>query len=168
MPSTPNHSGKPGQAQFAVLAPEVYQAKCPWDRELTTGTWLTQRVQELTYTAWDLQDFAHDCGYGGPPFQWDAERRSLLRCEIDAAFFHLYAIGRDDVDYIMDTFPIVRRNDEREHGEYRTKRVILEVYDRIARGMQTGEAYQTLLDPPPADPSVAHSADTRPEWARKD
>ncbi|GMU40133.1 MAG: hypothetical protein AMXMBFR23_09990 [Chloroflexota bacterium] len=154
--------------QFAVLAPEVYQAKCPWDRELTTGTWLTQRVQELTYTAWDLQDFAHDCGYGGPPFQWDAERRSLLRCEIDAAFFHLYAIGRDDVDYIMDTFPIVRRNDEREHGEYRTKRVILEVYDRIARGMQTGEAYQTLLDPPPADPSVAHSADTRPEWARKD
>lgn len=25
-----------------------------------------------------------------PPFRWDEERRFLLRCELDAAFFHLY------------------------------------------------------------------------------
>ena len=33
---------------------------------------------------------ACDCGWSGPPFRWDEERRFLLRCELDAAFFHLY------------------------------------------------------------------------------
>jgi hypothetical protein len=103
-----------------------------------------------------MKSFAEDLGYDGPPFRWDAERRFLLRCELDAAFFHLYGIERDDVDYIMDTFPIVRRHDEQAHGEYRTRRVILEIYDAMARAMQTGQPYQTRLDPPPADPRVAH------------
>lgn len=42
------------------------------------------------------------------------------------------------------------------HGEYRTKRVILEIYDELAHATQTGIPYQTRLDPPPADPRVAH------------
>lgn len=54
------------------------------------ASWLLPRVLELTYTAWDLKPFATDCGYDGPPFRWDEERRFLLRCELDAAFFHLY------------------------------------------------------------------------------
>ncbi len=114
------------------------------------------RVLELTYTAWDLQPFAQDCGYHGPPFRWDEERRFLLRCELDAAYFHLYGIPCDDVDYIMDTFPIVKRKDEATHGEYRTKRVILEIYDAMQQAIETGQPYQTRLDPPPADPRVAH------------
>ena len=67
---------------------------------------------------------------------WDEERRFQLRCELDAAFFHLYGISRDDVDYIMDTFPIVKRKDEKKYGEYRAKRVILEVYDEMAKAME--------------------------------
>ena len=74
----------------------------------------------------------------------------------NAAYFLLYGIERDDVDYIMDTFPIVKRKDEAQHGEYRTKRVILEIYDEMKQAMETGESYQTRLDPPPADPRVAH------------
>ena len=68
----------------------------------------------------------------GSPFRWIPERRELIRAELDAAFFHLYGLDRDDVDYIMDTFPIVRRKDEAAHGEYRTKRLILERYDAMA------------------------------------
>ena len=41
------------------------------------------------------------------PRAWHEERRFLLRCELDAAYFHLYGIARDDVGHIMDTFPIV-------------------------------------------------------------
>lgn len=62
------------------------------------------RMLELTYTAWDLQPFARDFGYDGPPFRWDEARRFMLRYELDAAYFHLYGIARDDVDYIMETF----------------------------------------------------------------
>ncbi len=55
----------------------------------------------------------------------------------------------------MDTFPIVKRGDERAHGEYRTKRLILERYDALAEAIATGIPYETILDPPPADPAGA-------------
>ena len=113
------------------------------------------------YNAWSLQAFGADCGYHGPPVRWDEDRRFLLRCELDAAYFHLYDIERDDVDYIMETFPIVKRKDEAAHGGYRTKRVILEIYDEMARAMETGTPYQTRLDPPPGDPHVAHPWDEK-------
>jgi hypothetical protein len=121
---------------------------------------------ELTYTAWDLRDLAADLGHHGPPFQWDEERRALLRAELDALMFRLYGIERDDVEYILDTFPIVKRKDEAAHGEYRTKRLILECYDAMAAAEAAGEEYQTVLDPPPADPSLCHAESTRPDWAR--
>ncbi len=87
------------------------------------------------YTAHDLAPLARNCHYDGPPFPWDDERRFEVRCELDAAFFHLYlpcepdgswrkAEGetpeqlaalkhhfpqpRDTVAYILDQFPIVR------------------------------------------------------------
>ena len=133
---------------------------------------ITPRVLELTYTAWDLQPFARDLDYGGAPFVWDDERRFRMRCELDALYFHLYGIERADVDYIMETFPIVKRKDEAAHGQFRTKRVILEIYDAMASlptmrapapKPEQGEIelpdvrrWRTPLDPPPADPRAAH------------
>ena len=129
------------------------------------------RVLELSYTAWDLQPFAQDVGYDGAPFVWDEERRFLMRCELDALYFHLYRIARDDVDYILETFPIVKRKDEAAHGEYLTKRIILEMYDQMAALPQIsvpapkGEGdyrvpdvaqWVTWLEPEPASPLVAH------------
>ena len=71
--------------------------------------------------------------------------------QANAAYVHLYGIGRDDADYILETFPIVKRKDEQAHGEYRTKRVILDIYDAMQQAMETGVAYQTRRDPPPAN-----------------
>ncbi len=123
-------------------------------------------TEELTYTAWDMSEFAADLGFHGPPFRWDVERRALLRAELDALVFRLYGIERDDVDYILDTFPIVRRKDEAEFGEFRTKRLILERFDAMESADAAGEEYQTALDPPPADPSLCHPESTRPAWAQ--
>jgi hypothetical protein len=142
--------------QLPALAPACYSGETSWQFGAVILDWVLPRVLELTYTAWDLEPFARDVGCDGPPFRWDAERRFLLRCELDAAFFHLYDLSRGDADYVMDSFPIVRKNDEKAHGEYRTKRVILEIYDAMAEAAPTGKAYQTRLDPPPADPRVAH------------
>ena len=120
------------------------------------GPALSKLPLELTYTARDLKPFAEEVGYSGPPFPWNSDRRFLLRCELDACFFHLYGIEHDDVEFIMDSFSIARRGDEKAHGEFRTKRVILEMYDEMAEAIRTGHPYQTRLDPPPADPRVAH------------
>ncbi len=171
--------------QLAVFPPATSTQSCRWtDDSVTLRDWLLARVLELSYTAWDLRPFAQDCGWSGPPFRWNEERRFLLRCELDAAFFHLYlpaeengdwrraegetaedlarlktsfATPRDAVAYIMDTFPIVRRKDEKKYDhDYRTKRVILEIYDAMQESIRTGQPYQTRLDPPPADAACCH------------
>ena len=134
--------------QFPILPPPTYGSPPPWDPTTTTRDWLLPRVLELTYTAWDLQPFAQDCGDDGPPFIWDPERRFQLQCEIDAAFFHLYGLSRDDTAYILDTFDVLQRKDEREHQEYRTRRVVLEIYDALARAAATGQPYVSPLPPP--------------------
>jgi hypothetical protein len=153
--------------QVAAVSPSIICGQAAWSNT-TNLAWLLPRVLELTYTAWDLEPFARDCGYAGPPFRWDEERRFLLRAELDAAFFHLYGLNRDDTAYILDTFPIVRRKDiarteiKNQSGEvtqpgtYITKDTILTIYDAMQTAIDTGTPYQTRLNPPPADPRVAH------------
>jgi SAM-dependent methyltransferase len=143
--------------QFPVLPPETFDQPTPWARVLSLGDWIISRVLELTFTAWDLATFASDLGYEGPPFRWEEDRRQLLRAELDACFFQLYGIERNDVEYVMSTFPVVCRRDEVVHGDYRTARLILECYDALDKAVDNGQPYQTILDPPPAHPSVAHA-----------
>ena len=80
--------------QIPVLAPAVLRRRARWlatmGSENTIRAWLLPRILELTYTTDDLESFARQCGWNGPPFRWDVDRRFLLRCELDAAFFHLY------------------------------------------------------------------------------
>ncbi len=157
--------------QLPTIPATAYATPADWDRRSPLGDWIAKRVIELVYTARDLSAFAKDLGWVGPPFRWDPLRRSRLRAELDAAFFHLYGIDRDDADYIMDTFPIVRRSDERSHGEYATKRLVLEIYDAMAQAIRSGEPYATILDPPPAHVSVAHeprSAELPGRWLSTD
>jgi SOS-response transcriptional repressor LexA len=158
--------------QLPVLTPSMFSQECLFDcRARTLRSWLLVRGLELTYTAWDLEPFARDCGFDGAPFRWDEERRFQLRCELDAAFFHLYlgsdgewscqpenlakyfAKPRDAVAYVMDTFPIVKRKDEEKFGIYRTKEMILKIYDDLAECRRTGHPYVSPLTPPPGPPT---------------
>ncbi|MFD6343239.1 Eco57I restriction-modification methylase domain-containing protein [Streptomyces roseolus] len=114
------------------------------------------RLTELACTAKDMAPFARDLGDTGAPFVWDEDRRTIIRAELDALFFHLYGINRDDVAYILDTFPIVKRKDEAKYGTYRTKDLILAEYDRMAAAgvsltnpLVDGENYTSTLTPPP-------------------
>lgn len=134
--------------QLPIVPPEPFQDETGWGCKY--AEFILPRVLELTYTSSDLRPFAEHLGHDSPSFSWDEDRRFLLKCEIDAALFHLYGMGYDDVDYIMETFPIIKRNDERGFGEYRTKRVILEVYDEMASAKRNGYTYQARLTPAPA------------------
>ena len=87
---------------------------------------------------------------------WDEERRLVIRAELDALFFHLYGICRDDTAYILETFPIARRKDETKYDTYRTKELILAEYDRmtlagvkLSTPLIDGENYYSTLDPSP-------------------
>jgi len=156
--------------QIPCIPPIMYRDYSPGGKTSSGTDWISDRVLELSYTAWDLEDFARDCGYDGPPYSWDEDRRRSLRCELDAAYFHLYGIERGDVIHILETFPVVKRRDiartevkdaqgeVTQEGTYITKDTILSIYDAMQQAIDSGQPYQTLLDPPPADPAVAHSA----------
>jgi hypothetical protein len=135
--------------QLPVPRPHAFSSPAPWNGDDALGAWVRARVLELSYTTYDMAPFADDLGDEGPPFRWHEERRFAMRAELDAAFFHLYGIVRDDVDYIMETFPVVKRRDIDRRGSFHTKELILQVYDAMAEAALNHRAYQTILDPPP-------------------
>jgi hypothetical protein len=131
--------------QVPVPSMDGWDSPLPWSTESMKG-WILSRVGQLSYTATDLEPFAQVCGLEGPPYRWSPVSRQMLMAELDAAAFHLYGIARDDIDYIMEAFPIVKRKDIATHGEYRTKRMILEIYDAMAEAEATGVPYASPLD----------------------
>ena len=125
--------------QLPAPAPETYRA--------ADLDFIVPRVLELSYTAWDMQPFAEDLGFDGEPFRWDSERRAVLRAELDAYYAWLYGLTRDELRYILDpkdvvgedfpseTFRVLKEREEkpppRGFGEYRTRRLVLEAFDRF-------------------------------------
>lgn len=136
--------------------------------------YISERVLELVYTAWDMQPFAVDvwaeldevgrqrvlarngeCNSDAradlfaprddfplPPFRWKDERRTLIRAELDARIARLYGLTRDELRYILDpadvygpdfpgeTFRVLKEKETKLYGEYRTRRLVLEAWDR--------------------------------------
>ncbi len=120
--------------QFPVLSPEAYS---PADVD-----YISSRVLELCYTSESMRPWAEDMGYAGGPYPWNPDRRAILRAELDARIAKLYGLTREELDYILDptpffdgdcptqTFPGLRRKEEKLYGEYRTRRLVLEAWDR--------------------------------------
>ena len=117
--------------QLPVIAPADYDRPIG---QTTARALVRDHVLHLTYTAHDMAPFARDLGYDSPPFRWDEERRRHLRARLDALYFHLYGLTREDAAYILDTFPIVRRHDVAAFGHYRTKAMILAYFNALAAG----------------------------------
>ena len=117
--------------QLPVIAPDAYDQKFG---HTTARDLVRDHVLRLTYTAHDMAPFARDLGYDGDPFLWDEEERRHLRARLDALYFHLYCLSRDAAEYILDTFPIVRREDEAAFGIYRTRDMTLAYMNALAAG----------------------------------
>ena len=78
-----------------------------------------------------------------PPFIWNEDRRAILRAELDAYYAKLYGLTRDELRYILDpadvygpdfpseTFRVLKNNEIKKYGEYRTQRLVLEAWDKL-------------------------------------
>ena len=117
--------------QLPVIAPDAYDRRFG---AVTARELVRDHVLRLTYTAHDMAPFARDLGYAGPAFVWDEEERRHLRARLDALYFHLYGLDRDDAGYVLNTFPIVRREDEKAFNRYRTRDLILAYLKALAVG----------------------------------
>ena len=121
--------------QFPFFAPDFYTEP--------RRAFITPKVLELTYTSHSLAAFARDLGHDGPPFAWDEDRRAHLRAALDAFYARAYGLSRDELRYILDpadvkgpdypseTFRVLKKNEIRHQGEYRTARLVLKAWDRM-------------------------------------
>ncbi|RVC83050.1 restriction endonuclease [Mesorhizobium sp. M4A.F.Ca.ET.022.05.2.1] len=121
--------------QLPTIVPTFYT-----DRHLA---FIVPKVLELTYTSHSLAPFARDLGHDGPPFAWDEDHRAHLRADLDAFYSRAYGLTRDDLRYILDpsdvkgpdypseTFRVLKEKEIRQHGFYRTQRLVLAAWDRM-------------------------------------
>lgn len=112
---------------WADAYPEIH-----WESPMSKGSWTEEEL------------INYDKGCPLPPFKWDEDRRARLKAELDAWYALLYGLSRDELRYILDpqdvygeefpgeTFRVLKDKEMRKYGEYRTRRLILEAYDRLA------------------------------------
>ncbi|MDO5701523.1 MAG: hypothetical protein Q4P36_08675 [Bowdeniella nasicola] len=132
--------------QLAILPPATFNQQCPWG-EGTLGEWVSRRVLALSCTSRSMIPLAREVTGEDRIYRWDTEAREQLRAELDAAMFYLFGIEEDDADYIMETFPIVKRQDEEAHGSYRTKERILALLTALKAAARTQQPYRGPLEP---------------------
>jgi len=126
--------------QLPFLPPDTYAKPCPWDRDTTLESWISERVLKLTCTAEDMLPLAEACDftsgsfqkeYGGRLNKWDEAERAELMAELDAAYFHLYGINRDDAEYILSTFKGIHDKMPHLPDGQSTAEHILALYDQL-------------------------------------
>lgn len=140
---------------------------------------IVPRVLELTYTACDLKPFAEDLDYHGEPFKFDPVRRHQLKSELDAYYAKLYGLTRDELCYILDpadvmgedypseTFRVLKNKELKEFGEYRTRRLVLEAWDKLEAGtLETAPVELGVIDSDEAEVVVNTQNLPDNDWQR--
>jgi hypothetical protein len=118
--------------QLPILPPEAYAERCPWRERTTLEKWVSDRVLKLTCTSDDMRPFAESAGLDPPVHRWNPAERARLLAELDAAYFLLYGIERDDVKYILSTFAGAQGPYEDAPMVPPIARSVLEAYDELA------------------------------------
>ena len=135
--------------QFPVLTPEQIPSAMQWQ--------IVKRVAELCYFNHDMDGWASELWEemneeqraelpqlgAQQPWIYNPKRRAILQAELDAIFAHLYGLKTEDLRYILDpkdicskgclneTFRVLKDNEIRQYGEYRTKRLVLEAWNKF-------------------------------------
>ena len=135
--------------QFPVLTPDQIPSTMQWQ--------IVKRVAELCYFNHDMDGWASELWEemseeqraelpqlgAQQPWVYNPERRAVLQAELDAIFAHLYGLNTEDLVYILDpedicgkgcineTFRVLKDNEIRLYGEYHTKRLVLEAWNKF-------------------------------------
>lgn len=132
--------------QFPVLTPEQIPSELMMP--------IVSRVAQLCYFNHDLDGWAEELWDemseeqraelpqlgNKEPFIYDPDNRAKLQAELDAIFAHLYGLTTEELRYILDpedvcgegcineTFRVLKDNEIRQYGEYRTKRLVMKAW----------------------------------------
>jgi len=117
--------------QFPMFPPDKYKEICPWNKRQKLEKWISERVLKLTCTANDMIPLAEAAGFDPPVHKWNPTERAKLQAELDAAYFLLYGINHDDMEYILSTFSGMKKKDEATTELFDNTNLIFEAYDNL-------------------------------------
>ena len=80
-----------------------------------------------------MKPLAEAAGFDPPVHRWNPAERAELLAELDAAYFILYGIDRDDAVYILSTFQGIQDDGNASFvsGATSQSQLILEAYDKL-------------------------------------
>lgn len=110
--------------QLPILTPEVFERTATWTKAIPISEWIAPRVAALLNLTPAVIGLQQELSL--------AIDRTLLRAELDAAYFHLYGVQRDAVEHILSTFPVLENNEVKHCGEYLTRNLVMRAYDKLA------------------------------------
>ena len=116
--------------QLPLFTPDMFEQECPWQPGLRFDSFVIQILHRLFAVSDALLRCLPRSSTGFSP--WDSASRANLRAELDAGFFLMYGISRDEVAFVLDQFPVLKKNEEASHGEFLSRRLILEHYDKLS------------------------------------
>lgn len=118
--------------QLPIFPPDRYSERCPWNSRQTLERWISDRVLKLTCTAEDMLPLAEAAEFKGGVHNWNEDERAELMAELDAAYFRLYGLSRDEVKYVLSTFSRTRSPDGSEGKSSAVAGRILSAFDELA------------------------------------
>ncbi len=133
---------KVGGSNFNQFTFKQLAVPSPDQVPMSARDFIVPRVARLTCTSASMAGWAAALGV---PVRaaLPADDRAGIRAELDAYCAHLYGLTRDELRYILDphdvmgpdypseTFRVLKEGEIRQHGEYRTRRLVLEAWDRL-------------------------------------
>jgi len=126
--------------QLPIIEPSAYSNE--------DKAFILPRVVDLTCSSVDMQPFLSEIYPDGEIVSFDEDKRAQTQAELDAYFARLYGLSREELQFVLDpqsvkpgypseTFAVLKRNEERQYGEYRTQRLVLEAWDKLHHANQT-------------------------------
>ncbi len=123
--------------QLPIIEPSGYSA--------VDKAFILPRVIELTCNADDMRPFQLEIDPESLIVDFDENKRAKAQAELDAYYAKLYGLSLDELQFVLDpqsvmpgypseTFAVLKRNELRQFGEYRTQRLILEAWGKLERG----------------------------------
>jgi Eco57I restriction-modification methylase len=108
----------PRVARLICTGPEMLDF---WD-QLAEDDWVPRRPEAMAI-----------------PGEMNDQRRALLEAELDSYVAkEVFGLSRDELSFVLDTFPIVEKRDQKVFADYRTKQRILESFDLLVKAPAGG------------------------------
>jgi len=117
--------------QLPILPPEQHKQTPGIEGDATIEKSINKILINLTNYSYDLEPFVKDLGGQINPRKWDEQERLDNFAKLDAIVARLYGLNKDELNHIFANFKGEAKNQKDRHGEYLSKKLTFDYFDKI-------------------------------------